>query len=188
MAESKNGRAELIAALVTDKFSGFKDGDENMLEACSDTRLEEFRAASEARKNDAAAHVRLETDHRNTSARLKIAEDKVKASEQELSEEEFLAKAPSSIKSLIENHKAQEAELRADLVSALKDCGANTEDELKKMDTSTLRNLAKYARVNVPDFSGKGFPVQRDASEQRSYAAPKPYTLALEAAASGQKH
>ena len=188
MADQKNGRAELIAALVTDKFSGFKDGDENMLEACSDTRLEEFRSASESRKSETTAHTRLETEHRNTSARLKIAEDKLKASEQELSEEEFLAKAPSSIKSLIENHKAQEAELRADLVSALKDCGANTEDELKKMDTSTLRNLAKYARVNVPDFSGKGLPVQRNASEQPSYAAPKPYTEAIKASREQTKH
>lgn len=181
MADAKNARAELIAALVTDKFSGFKDGDEGLLEACSDARLEEFRAASETRKSEATAHTRLETDHRNTSARLKIAEDKLKANEQELTEDEFLAKAPASIKTLIESHKAQEAELRADLVSALKDCGANTEDELKKMDIPTLKTLAKYARVNVPDFSGRGLPVQRNASEQPNYAPPKPYTLALKA-------
>lgn len=177
----KNTRAEVIAALVTDKFSGFKDGHETILEACSDTQLEEFRAASESRKVAATTMARLETDNRNLAARLKIAEDRLRASEQELSEEEFLAKAPARYKTLIEAATAAEAATRASLVSQLKDLGAHTEDELKKKSVDELKTLASYARVQVPDFSGRALPVERSAASRVSYAPPNPYEEGLKA-------
>lgn len=180
MAMEKTARAELIAALVTDKFSGFKDGDENILEAASDARLEEFRAASESRRSASNEHTRLETDNRNVSARLKVAEDRIKVLEQPMSEEEFVQRAPTSIKTLLEQHKAQEDALRASLVSQLKDLGAHTEDELKKKTIDELRTLASYARVEVPDFSGRGIPQERHASDKTSYAPPDPYAKGLE--------
>jgi len=179
----KGTKAEVIAALVTDKFSGFKDGDEQILEACSDARLEEFRASSEANKAQATALNRLEGENRNTTARLRVAEDKLKASEQELDEDEFLRRAPASIKSLVENHKAAEAEEKSTLVGLLKDCGGESEEVLNKKTIVELRTLAKYARVDVPNFSGRGLPVERTAEEKKSYAPPKPYTQALKAAA-----
>ncbi len=172
-------RAEVIAALVTDKYSGFKDGDEAILEACSDTRLEEFRATSEARKVDVTAKTNLEKDVRNTAARLKVAEERIKASEQELSEEEFLLKAPTRYKTLIERAAADEAATRDGLVSRLKDCGANTEEELKKKSLEELKTLAAYARVPVPDFSGKGMPTDRHAAERVNYAPPSAYAAGL---------
>src|SRR2546429_3943082 len=177
----KPTRAELIAALVTDKFSGFKDGDEAILEAASDARLEEFRASAESTKSTHNTVGRLETDNRNISARLKVAEERLKTSEQSLTEEEFLQKAPATIKALIEAHKAEEDALRASLVSQLKDLGANTEDELKKKTTDELQTLAKYARVDVPDFRGRGLPVERSASANVSYVPPNPYEEGLKA-------
>lgn len=177
----KAARAELIAALVTDKYSGFKDGDEAILEACSDTRLEEFRAASTERKVAAASFVKLETDVRNTGARLKIAEDRIKTLEAPLSEDEFLTRAPASIKTLIEGYRAAEAAVRASLISQLKDLGANTEEELKKKTTDDLKTLAAYARVPVPDFSGRGIAVERNAEDRNSYAPPSPYEAGLKA-------
>lgn len=177
----KSTRAEVIAALVTDKYSGFKDGDETILEACSDTRLEEFRTASDARKTTSNAFGKLETDHRNTTARLKIAEDRIRTAEQDLTEDEFLQRAPASIKTLIEAHRANESALRASLVSQLKDLGANTEEELKKKSIDDLKTLAAYARVEVPDFSGRGLPVERTLSDRASYAPPDPYAKPLEA-------
>ena len=48
----KTARAELIAALVTDKHSGFADGDEAILEAASDERLERFRSAADASRRN----------------------------------------------------------------------------------------------------------------------------------------
>jgi hypothetical protein len=174
-------RAEVIAALVTDKYSGFKDGDEAILEAASDARLEEFRSAADGRKSAAAAATRLETEHRNVQARLKVAEDRMRTAEAEMSEEEFLQRAPEAIKELVQEHKAAESAERASIVAQLKDLGAHTEDELKKKTTSDLRTLAKYARVHVPDFSGRGLPRQNSDGENVNYAPPDPYAAGLKA-------
>jgi hypothetical protein len=176
-------RAELIATLVTDKYSGFRDGDESILEAASDARLEEFRSASDAAKASANAAARLDTEHRNVSARLKVAEERLRTAEQEMSPEEFLLRAPAEFKTLIEGHKAEEAQLRAALISQLKDLGANTEEELKKSPTDQLKTLAKYARVEIPDFSGRGLPRERHASDNNneSYAPPDAYAAGLKA-------
>lgn len=176
----KTARAELIAALVTDKYSGFKDGDEAILEAASDARLEEFRTASEMHRTGVSAYAKLETEHRNVSARLKVAEDRIKAGEQDLSEEEFLQRAPAPFKAVLEAHKAEEAALRAAYVSQLKDLGEHTEEELKKMPTEQLQTFAKYAHVTLPDFSGRGLPVPRTAQENNDdFTPPDPYAAGL---------
>lgn len=185
----KSTRAEVIAALVTDKYSGFKNGDESLLESASDQRLEEFRASADAAKTASNAYARLESDNRNVSARLKVAEERLKASEQEMSEEEFIQKAPESIKAVLTEIKAAEATARAEIISQLKDLGANTEEELKKKPTEELKTLATYARVTVPDFSGRGLPKERHLGETKNYAPPDPYKAGLDAmrAASSSK-
>jgi len=177
----KTARAELIAALVTDKYSGFTDGDEPILEAASDERLERFRAASDAARSAVNEHARLETDNRNTAARLKVAEDKLKAGEAPMTEDEFILKAPTSIKGVLEAAKAAADAEHAALVSVLKECGKHSEEDLKKMKTPELQVLAQYAGVRVPDFSGKGVPAPRNAQDKTSYAPPDGYALALKA-------
>jgi hypothetical protein len=185
----KNTRAEVIASLVTDNYSGFKDGDEAILEACSDSRLDEFRAASDTRRSAEGAHNRLETDYRNASARLKVSEERIKTLEQPLSSEDFMQKAPPEIKVLLEAHKAQEDAIRSSLVSQLKDLGAHSEEELKKKSVDELKTLASYARVQVPDFSGRGLPVERHAQENKqNYAPPNPYAEPLKALAAAKTH
>ncbi len=184
----KTARAELIAALVTDKFSGFKDGDEAILEAASDVRLEEFRAASETKRAEVSTHAKLETDYRNTTARLKVAEDRIKSSEQDLTEEEFLQRAPEPFKRVLETHKAEEATLRAGLISQLKDLGEHTEEELKKMTTNQLQTFAKYAHVEVPDFSARAVATNRNAAENvDDFAPPDPYAAGLKVLSSQSK-
>lgn len=176
----KQTRAEVIAALVTDKHSGFKDGDEAILEAASDARLEEFRAASDVGRSAESTRNRLETDLRNVSARLTVASERIKVLEQPLSAEDFMQKAPPEIKTLLEAKKAEEDAIRASIVSQLKDLGgAISEDELKKKSIDELKVLASYARVEVPDFSGRGMPVERHAKENTSYAPPDPYAAPL---------
>jgi hypothetical protein len=177
----KSTRAELIAALVTDKYSGFKDGDESILETASDARLEEFRAAADAAKASVSTISKLETDNRNLGARLKVAEERLKTAEQAMSEDEFIAKAPPSIKALLDERKAEEDAVRSALVSCLKDLGANTEEELKKKSIPELQTLAKYARVEVPNFSGRGLPQDRYASSKTTYAPPDPYAEGIKA-------
>lgn len=176
-------RPELIAALATDKFSGFKDGDEPMLEAFSDTRLEQFRVDSENRKSAQAAFTRLENDHRNLQARLTVSETRIKELEQPLSEEEFMNRAPASIKGVIDAHRALEAQERGSYVSQLKERGIMTEEELSKKSLDELRTLGAFARVEAPDFSGRAVPVERLASKDPnrvSYAPPDPYKPGIE--------
>lgn len=175
----KATRAEVIAALVTDKYSGFKNGDEAILEAASDARLDEFRAAADAAKTASTNFARLETDNRNTTARLKVAEERLKEAEQPMTEEDFIRKAPEKIKAVLTELAAAEGAERASIISQLKDLGADTEDALKKKTTDELKTLAKYARVEVPDFSGRGLPKERHASENQTYAPPSPYAEGL---------
>lgn len=172
----KTPRAELIAALVTDKYSTFKEGDEALLETASDARLEEFRTAADKHKTADQSITRLETDNRNVAARLKVAEERVRLSETTLSEEEFVARAPESIKALLAAHKADEDAFRGSVISQLKDLGANTEDELKKKSTAELKTLAKYARVSVNDYSGRALPRALSTSEDTAdFTPPDPY-------------
>jgi len=177
----KSTRAEVIAALVIDKYSGFKDGDENILEAASDARLDEFRAAADRARSAEGAYSRLETENRNVAARLKVSEDRIRTLEQPMTTEDFVQKAPPEIKALLEEKKAEEDAIRAAFVASLKDCGANTEEELKKKPIDELRMLAKYARVDVPDYSGRGLTRERNAEDKRSYAPPSPYDAQLKA-------
>lgn len=177
----KPTRAEVIAALVTDKYSGFKDGDEAILEAASDARLEEFRTASVAHRTSSETIARMETEQRNTSARLKVAEERLRTAEQPMTEEEFIQRAPASIKTVLEARAAEETALKASLVSSLKDLGGENEEQLKKKTIPELQTLARYAGVKVLDFSGKGLPVNRSAeSKDASFAPPDPYKAGLE--------
>lgn len=175
-------KAEMIAGLVTDKFSGFKEGDEAILETMSEARLEELRAAAETNKASAAAMTKLETDHRNTAARLKVAEEKLKESEKKPTKEQWIENAPAEIKTLLDRQATQEAEQKNELVTKLKGLGANTEDELKAMDLTALQTLAKYAKVDAPavDFSGRGAP-RVPSNNNDEFKAPNPYEEPLKA-------
>jgi hypothetical protein len=177
----KAQRAEMVAALVTDKYSGFKEGDEAVLEACSDARLEEFRAASDSRKVAERKASDLETELTKANARLKVSEEKLRTAQEAPTEEQWLERAPAPYKRLIDAAKAEEDATRAAIVSHLKDLGNNTEAELKQMPLEQLKTLAAYARFQVPDFSGRGLPQERNAAQNTgNYAPPDPYKAALE--------
>jgi hypothetical protein len=96
-----------------------------------------------------------------------------------MTEEDFIQKAPENIKSVLTELAAAEGAERAAIISQLKDLGADTEDALKKKTIDELKTLAKYARVEVPDFSGRGLPKERHASENKTYAPPSPYAEGL---------
>lgn len=180
----KPTRDELIAALVTDKHSGFKAGDEAQLQVVSDARLEEFRAASENNRKQAETIAKMETDARQTAARLKVAEERIVKLELPMSDADFVARlaADSPIKVLLEQRAAEDTQLKASLVSSLKDLGGEKEEDLKKKSIPELQTLARYAGVKVLDFSGRGIPVERNAGEntRESYAPPDPYKAGLE--------
>lgn len=187
MSMTKEQRAELIAALVACEHSGFKEGDEPFLETASDARLEEFRTAGETRKTEAEAKAKLENDHRAVSARVKVLEEKLKTAEAKPTEEEWLAKAPDSIKTLLEKQKVADAEKRDTLVGQLKTAQSEyNEDELKAMDMPALERLSRIAKVAVKDFSGRGVPVHRAAADTADYAPPDSYKASIEAMRTGK--
>lgn len=180
----KKAKAELIAALVTDKHSGFKEGDEAFLETAADARLESFKAAAETNKAAAEKAAKDENDLRAAQAKLTVTEGKLKAAEQAPTEEQWIERAPAGVKTLLENQKVQETERREELVKMLKVAGANTEDELKAMPTAQLETLAKYAKVQQVDFSGRAIPVDRaaaSAEDDKQYDPPNPWEAGIKA-------
>jgi hypothetical protein len=178
----KKVKAELIAGLVTDKHSGWKEGDEAFLETAADARLEEFKAAAAVNKTEAEAKVKSENALRAAEAKLTVIEGKLKAAEQAPTEDEWLAKAPGGIKTLLDRQKAQDTEEREGLIKQLKGLGANTEDELKAMGTPQLKTLAQYAKVKTIDFSARGVPrIVAAGAEEEKFTPPDPYADGIKA-------
>jgi len=161
---TKEQRAEMIATLIACKHSGFTEGDQAMLDNATDDRLEAFKVASEAR-------MRTETD-------LKAAAAKP------LTEEEFMANAPESLRSLIARQQRQETAFKAELVAELKAAQEEySETELSAMPIEQLQRMARVARIEVqPDFSGRGLPrVLSSKKEDDVYAnPPDPYAADIE--------
>jgi hypothetical protein len=98
-----------------------------------------------------------------------------------MTDDEFIQRAPTSVKAVLEARAAEEASLKASLVNSLKDLGGETEEVLKKRSIPELQTLAQYARIKVLDFSGKGVPMERYAADKHAtYAPPDPYKEGLE--------
>lgn len=198
VAETKEkdmDRQALITKLTTCSCSGFTKDDVKMLEAASDERLQAFVVATDAamkKKEDeekmkeeeeekvkaAAAKAKADEDAKRTLEQ-QVAELKA-ASEKTLTEDEFLKRAPESIRTLVADKKAQDEAERTALTTSLKAASAVfNEDELKAMDLPQLRKMAALAKVDQPDYSGRGLPVIRTATS--AFAPPDPYKAALEA-------
>jgi len=190
MALDKTKRAELVAALITDQHSGFKEGDEAFLnlEAVSDARLEEFQTAAVNRKAAAEAAAKTETDHRAAAAKVTVLEGKLRDAEKPRTKEQILADLNSvpELKTLLDNQAAQEAAERETLIVELVKVGADTKEQLTAMSTGELKTLAKYAKVATPtpDFSGQGVPrriaTAASGDAKTAYAPPDPYAEPLE--------
>lgn len=154
-------KAEIIRMLVADKHSGFTAGDEKMLEAASDERLESFRVAAEARA----------TREKELKA----------AAEKKFTTEEFMEVAPPELKSLITRQQERETATKAALVSQLKAAQSEySETELSVMPLDQLTRLASVAKVDVPvvDYGGRGVP-RALQSEKEDFTPPNPYDAPL---------
>lgn len=196
---NKDKKAEIIAALVTDQYSGFKDGDEKFLESFEEDRLGELRSAAAERKVAADAHDKLVNDQRNVSARLKVAEEKLKTTEEALkvasakpTKEQWLEAAPPEIKTLLDAEEKRNTEHRNELVATLKTAQAEfTEDDLKAMELPMLERLAKAVKVEQPDYSGRGLPAAPRAAGAREdtdeFAPPNPYERDIKTLQGGSK-
>ena len=155
-------KTEMIRALTECKYSGFTAADQAMLEAASDERLEAFKVAADARKQ--------ESDNLKTAAA------------KPMTEEDFMKVAPASLKSLIARQQKQETEHKTELVTALKTAQEEySEAELAAMSIESLERLARVAKIEAtPNFAGRGLPRFAAGKENDVYAnPPDPYAEAL---------
>lgn len=180
---TKDQRGEVIKSLVANKHSGFVTGDEAILEAASDDRLESFRVAAAAREVEVKKTVEQPAETRSLLGNKK------------LTEEEFLSIAPDSFRTLIERQQTQDVAIKTNLVSTLK--AAQTEYSESELSAMTTDNLERFARaIGVPmapaptNFSGRGMPRQLQADKTSDVYAnpPNPYEAGIKAlrAANGQ--
>lgn len=166
---TKEDRAEVIKSLVANKHSGFTAGDEAILEAASDDRLESFRVASESR-----------------AAEVKAAQDAA-AKPRQLTEEEFMKVAPPEVTSMVTRMRNAETSRKAQLVTALKTSQTEySESELSTMKLEDLERMVRFAKVAVEeqeyDFSGRAIPRAAAANSHENDVflnPPDPYAPAL---------
>lgn len=174
---TKEQKAELIKTLVEHKHSGFTPGDEAILEAAPEDRLNAFHVAAVAREKEV------------TAAAEKTVVVEVKAAEEAkpLNEEDFMRLAPPALKALIDRTLAADTAKKADLVAALKTAQSEwTESELAAMSLDGLERFARALKVHdeaeKPDFSGRGIPRAAAKSENDTFLnPPDPYAAPLEA-------
>jgi hypothetical protein len=181
-------RTATIRSLIANKNSGFVLADVPMLEVAPCDRLTAFVAA--AARNAALPMKDCEAcegtgqvdgkDCKVCDGSGKVPAFKAAAAA-ELTEEQFLASAPESIRSLIADKKAQDEATKTALVASLKAAQSEyTEDELSAMDIKSLERLSKVAKVDdaAPvNFIGRGVP--RTAADANTYAPPDPYKAGL---------
>lgn len=161
-AMNKNER---ITALISNPATPWDAADQAYLEGLSDERLTALEA-------NAAAQAAPKADEKAEEKTVeRVAEEKVET--KPLTEEEYLATAPDSIKQIVSDYKAAQARRKQELVGSLKTAQAEyTEAELGAMDVPQLERLARVAKAAEPavDNSGRGLP--RAASEKETVPPP----------------
>lgn len=172
-------KTEHIAALLRNDHNPIKN--QKALEAMSDSELTALQAKCE--------------EFQKTAADLKAAQEQATAlraaANTQLTEEEFLKRAPETIRTLVADKKAQDAVRKDTLVGQLKTAAAGvyTEDELKALSLPELERMAKLTKTEVNvDYSGRGIAAPRAAAENDVFAnPPNPYAEALKRRAAAAK-
>jgi hypothetical protein len=177
---SKEERAAAITALIACPCSGFTAAHSKMLEAATDEQVLAFKALGEQRKADqdkAAAELKTAQDAK--AAAEQAAEGLRAAAAKPKTEDEYLKDAPESIRALVADKKAQDAKAKDELVAVLKVASnALTEEQLKAKSLDELKVLASFAKVEVPDYSGRGLQGVAPKTEE-TYTPPNPYAEGL---------
>ena len=91
-------------------------------------------------------------------------------------EEQFLAEAPESIQTIVQEHKVAAAKKRTELVAAMGKQDVYTEEELKALPIDRLEKLAKLVAAKGVDNSGRGLP--RAAATEDEIIPPSPSMIA----------
>lgn len=172
MSEVTQKVKDLAGALITCAHSPFKEEDRAGLEAMTETRLSEFAASfSEPAKVETPAPA--------------------PASAAALTEDQWLATAPDSIRALVSRAKVEEKARHANLVGTLKTAQSHyTEDQLVAMPVEKLEELAAVlgaASVETPDFSGRVISAPASVAAVADHNKTFADALAARKAAAGRK-
>jgi len=172
-------REKLIEKLAKCQYNPIKDV--KALEAFSDEGLQALDAHC---GEQAEAFSALQEELKDAKEELKTAQTKVTEQEKALrtaeadlrkakktpTEDEWMAQAPPSIKTLVERQKKQEEEKREVLVAELKTAQEEySEEELQKMPLETLERTAKLLKINqeqVDYGASRPIPKMRTAGEK----------------------
>lgn len=182
--EGNMTRTERITALLKSEHNPLKD--QKALEAASDDALKTLETHVEnAATLKAAADKKKEEkkdEHAQTPLEIRTAAAKaLNMTLEQYDEAEYLKNAPESIRTLVADKKAQDAERHKELIATLKTAadGSFTEDELKAMSLSELEKLARFAKVERVDFSGRGMPRAAQSIDDVYAKPPDPYAAGV---------
>lgn len=173
ITEGVNAMKEKVKALIACPNNKFTEADATWLEQVPEAHLDTLIAASVAP---------AKTEPTTASAKTEVTPDP-----KPLTEEEYLAQAPESIRTLVTRQKAADAAAKTKLVAALKSSQKEfTEEELNVMPVDQLERLSRVAQVSVEDegvdFSGLGLPRAAESTDDDVYTNPPDgYKLALAA-------
>jgi hypothetical protein len=165
-------KAERITALVDGKK--LQGVTKEFLETCNDAQLTALEADAAKVTTPETTPV-TPTTPTTAASTEKSTKENVEDVLKKMSEDDFLACAPKSIRDLVASERTREAAERTNLVAAMKTSQTEfTEDELKALPIEQLRKFSRVCKVNVPavDFGGRGIP-RDEPSNGDDYSAPK---------------
>ena len=177
-------KAERITALLGHEHNPLKD--QKALEAASENSLKTLEAHclkvaqddEEAKKKKKAEDDAAAEKERAAAAAAAAASE---AAKKPLTEEEYLAMAPESIRTMVAEKKASDAATKSTLMSSLKTAQkVYTEAELGEMSIGQLTKLATLAKVAEPvDYSGRGVARASADGDYMRQPPPDAYRIAL---------
>jgi hypothetical protein len=156
--DTRMTKAERIRALIDSPKTCFTADDQAML----DTATEERLTAMETHVSQMIAE---ETNFKAASEATQRELSEIRAAAAKVpTEEEYLQRAPASIRALVERQRQADAEQKASLVAALRTAQSEfTEDELNTMGLAELSRLSRVAKATVAapvvDYSARGIRV-----------------------------
>lgn len=155
-------KTERVKALIAHPRSPFKEADQAYLEGLTEERLAEHEQhAQEAETAATQATEQVAQAQQAEAAAKAEAKAAQTAASAALSEEDWMKRAPASVRKVVQAAQAQEQARHTELVAGLKAAQSTyTEDELKAMSNEALEKLAALVASTVPeaDFSGRAFP------------------------------
>ena len=116
-------------------------------------------------------------DAENAAAKAKLEADLKAAQAAQIPAERLAV-----LTTLAAKQEAQDAAEKTELVTKLKTASTVlTEAQLNEKPLDELRMLAQFAKIETPDYSGRGVAVPRQAAQADDFTPPNAYEAGLKA-------